>query len=138
MTLTRTPTDLRLALVPAADAAVRTRRALAQAGLHPDLEHTVTLLATEVVSNSVRHAGMAGGQRIVLLAHLEDDFARVEVYDAGGGFDPEVRHDTVGFGLRMVEKLASRWGLEHGEGCMVWFEVDRRRRRFPSRDGAGA
>jgi two-component sensor histidine kinase len=130
MALTQTPKDVRLALPPAPEAAVRARHALLDAGLSGDLEHTVPLLASELVANSVRHAGLATRQRIVLRAHLEPDFARVEVYDAGEGFDPEVRHATKGFGLRLVDKLATRWGTDQGEGCGVWFEVDRRRRRF--------
>jgi hypothetical protein len=56
---------------------------------------------------------------------------RVEVADHGPGFDPEIRHETPGFGLRLVDKLASRWGVERSaRGCRVWFEVDRRRGRF--------
>ena len=31
--------------------------------------------------------------------------------------------------------LAARWGVDRDEqGTRVWFEVDRRRRRFPRRD----
>jgi hypothetical protein len=74
-------------------------------------------------------------QRIVLLAHMEDDFARVEVYDGGTGFDPGVREHSPGFGLRLIDKLASRWGAESGGGGHVWFEVDRRPRRFDRTPG---
>jgi len=53
------------------------------------------------------------------------------VIDGGAGFDPEVRHAVNGFGLRLVDKLASRWGVERESNTTrVWFEVDRRRRRF--------
>jgi hypothetical protein len=42
-----------------------------------------------------------------------------------------VRHGVSGYGLRMVDMLASRWGVDRDEhGCRVWFEIDRRRRRF--------
>ncbi len=130
---TQNPTDVRLALSPAPEAPARARRALADAGLDGDIDPTVTLLVSEVVSNAVRHAGLGPQQRIVLLARLERDFAHVEVYDAGGGFDPEVRHRAEGFGLRLLDKLATRWGSERGDGCAVWFEVDARRgRRFES------
>ena len=130
MILAETPKDVRLALPPAPEAAVRARRALLDAGLTGELEHTVTLLASELVTNAVRHAHLGPRQRIVLLARLEADFARVEVFDAGAGFDPEVRHDAKGFGLRLLDKLSTAWGTEQSEGCGVWFEVDRRRRRF--------
>jgi two-component sensor histidine kinase len=78
----------------------------------------------------VRHAGLRGDQRIVFFARLAEDFARVEVADQGDGFDPETVQ-TEGFGLRLLGKLASRWGCDCTDrGCKVWFEVDRRSGRF--------
>jgi anti-sigma regulatory factor (Ser/Thr protein kinase) len=122
--------DVLLALEPRPESARLARRALATSGLHEDVEHTVTLLATEIVGNAVRHAGLRSDQRIVFFARLSADFARVEVADQGEGFDPETVQ-TEGFGLRLLAKLASRWGVDCTErGCKVWFEVDRRSGRF--------
>jgi anti-sigma regulatory factor (Ser/Thr protein kinase) len=122
--------ELLLALEPRPESARMARRALATHGLHEDVEHTVTLLASEVVGNAVRHANLEPHQRIVFFARLSDDFARVEVADQGQGFEPEsVRSE--GFGLRLLSKLASRWGVDCTDrGCKVWFEVDRRSNRF--------
>ena len=124
-----TVTDTRemlLALEPRPESARLARRALHAHGLNEDIEHTVTLLATEVVGNAVRHASLRSDQRIVFFARLNDDFARVEVADPGAGFDPDaVEH---GFGLRLVDKVASAWGVDATKGCRVWFEVDRRSR----------
>lgn len=51
--------------------------------------------------------------------------------DHGPGFEPGARHEAKGFGLRLVDKLATGWGVEREAGATrVWFEVDRRRRRF--------
>jgi anti-sigma regulatory factor (Ser/Thr protein kinase) len=106
------------------------RRALSKGGLSPDIDHTVTLLSSELVTNAIRHAD--GPIRVE--ATLVPDFARVAVIDSGPGFDPEVRHEARGYGLRLIDKLASDWGVEaadgDGGGTRVWFEVDRRRRRF--------
>ena len=122
--------DVLLALEPRPESARLARRALATSGLHEDVEHTVTLLATEIVGNAVRHAGLRADQRIVFFARLSEDYARVEVADQGDGFDPETVQ-TEGFGLRLLEKLASRWGVDcNDRGCKVWFEVDRRSGRF--------
>jgi anti-sigma regulatory factor (Ser/Thr protein kinase) len=123
--------EILLALEPVPEAARAARRALMRHGLHEDVEHTVTLLATEVIANAVRHAHMRIDDRVVFFARLSEDFARVEVADTGSGFDPDsVRSE--GFGLRLLDKLARRWGVECADrGCKVWFEVDRRpRRRF--------
>lgn len=132
MALTSPTTDILLAFAPVPGAVRSARHALRERGLHPDLDHTVSLLASEIVGNAVRHAGpLSPGQKIVFHARMSDDHVRVEVADHGPGFDPEIRHDTPGFGLRLVDKLASCWGVERtGRGCRVWFEVDRRRGRF--------
>jgi anti-sigma regulatory factor (Ser/Thr protein kinase) len=123
--------DLVVALKPEPAAVGAARRALVQKGLDADLSHTVCLLTSEAVTNSVRHAGLKPDDRIVLAARMAPEFVRVEVRDPGQGFDPDVRHDAAGYGLRMLEMLASRWGVDRVDrGCRVWFEVDRRRRRF--------
>ncbi len=132
------PAQVRLVLRPEAASAARARHALLRAGLGQDLEHTVTLLATELVTNAVRHSGVGEGDTIVLVAAVEPDFARIDVHDPGPGFDPEVRHSAKGFGLRLLDTLATRWGAERGTGCHVWFEVDRRSgRRFARGEARG-
>lgn len=120
--------EVLLALEPRPESARLARRALHAHGLNEDIEHTVTLLATEVVSNAVRHGGLRPDQRIVFFARLNDDFARVEVADPGIGFDPDLV-GSEGYGLKLLAKLSARWGVDSTKGCRVWFEVDRRSRR---------
>jgi two-component sensor histidine kinase len=130
MALATDTREVLLALEPRPESARLARRALLTNGLDDDVAHTVTLLATEVVGNAVRHAGLRGDQRIVFFARLAEDYARVEVADQGDGFDPD-GVDTEGFGLRLLTKLASDWGVDCTDrGCKVWFEVDRRSSRF--------
>jgi two-component sensor histidine kinase len=118
-----------LPVTPAAAGAAR--RLLIAEGLDPDLDHTVCLLTSEIVTNAIRHSGTGEHDRLVVAARLSPDFARVEVRDGGPGFDPDVRRRPGGFGLRMLDMLAARWGVDTDDrGTRVWFEVDRRRRRF--------
>lgn len=120
-----------LALAPTPDASRKARRALGDLAIPEDFAHTVTLLVSEIVGNCVRHADMAPGERILFSARVWTDHARIEVADTGTGFDPEVRHRAEGHGLRMLDKLASRWGSERTDhGSRVWFEVDRASGRF--------
>ncbi len=128
----QTGNDVVLALQAVPEASGAARRALVREGLDPDMDHTVCLLVSELVTNAVRHAGMGPADRIVLAARLEPDFVRVEVRDTGRGFDPDVRAEARGYGLRLTDMLATRWGVDRDEdaGTRVWFEVDRRRRRF--------
>lgn len=122
--------DVVLELPPDPAAARRARRALQQARIPEDLQHTVDLLATELIANAIRHAGLAESQRILFAARFVEDHIRVEVHDPGEGFEPEQVMGGRGFGLRMVDKLSTRWGVERGAGNRVWFELDRRSGRF--------
>src|ERR1044072_2752067 len=109
MPATRSSTDILLAFAPIPDAVRAARHALRERGLSADLDHTVSLLTSELVGNAVRHAGpLNPTERFVVHARLSEDLVRDEVADHGPGFDPEVRHDTAGFGLRLVDKLASK------------------------------
>jgi anti-sigma regulatory factor (Ser/Thr protein kinase) len=128
-----TPTsEVLLALPARPDAARQARRELLARGLDQDVSHTVTLLTTELIANAIRHAGMDPmSDRIVFFGRLAPDLVRVEIGDSGPGFTPEEPGGEHGMGLRLLGKLASRWGCERsGQGFRVWFEVDRRRRRF--------
>ena len=84
------------------------------------------LLVSELVTNSVRH--VVGSQQPVRLAvRIAGGKIRVEVHDGGAGFKPgrpEPRGADGGFGLFLVERMASRWGVETRDGTRVWFELD--------------
>jgi DNA-binding NarL/FixJ family response regulator len=117
----------RLAADPASARAARrfVRDALAGADSE-DLEETVTLLVSELVTNAVIH----GGGDVEVLVRLLPASVRVEVMDASATA-PVPRaaadEDTSGRGLALVESLARRWGVDPvaGGGKTVWFEVDR-------------
>jgi anti-sigma regulatory factor (Ser/Thr protein kinase) len=81
----------------------------------------VELLVSELVSNAVRH----GEAPVSLDVRREDDVLRVEVQDAGTGPGPRMRPGDRGggFGLRLVDRVATRWGVERGS-TRVWFELD--------------
>jgi anti-sigma regulatory factor (Ser/Thr protein kinase) len=84
------------------------------------------LLVSELVTNSVRH--VVGSTRPVVLAvQIGARAIRVEVHDGGAGFEPGTpvpRGAEGGFGLFLVERMASRWGVDTGDGTRVWFELD--------------
>jgi two-component sensor histidine kinase len=81
----------------------------------------VLLVASELVTNGVVH----GRPPLRVVVHHTGDAVRVEVADGGDGA-PEVRErmreDDGGFGLRLVEGLARRWGAFEGS-AHVWAEV---------------
>ena len=85
------------------------------------------LLASELVTNCVRHAGVGRRQRIRLRALVTDTMVRIEVIDSGAGMRVVVRvgDDHGGWGLRLVDRIADRWGVVRDAGTHVWFEIDR-------------
>ena len=120
-------------VVPAAPAAAgEARRAVARSRLVADSQQaTLLLLVSELVSNSVRHAGLHGGEAIRLVARCDDDRARVEVCDGGrSGRVPGTREprfaerEPGGLGLMLVDEMADSWGVScDGDGTCVWFEL---------------
>jgi anti-sigma regulatory factor (Ser/Thr protein kinase) len=88
----------------------------------------VRLLVTELVSNSVRHAGLRPGDHVAVALDLSDTRLRVEVRDPGSGFDPSTRRREPdaegGRGLLILDAIAHRWGLAQPPGATVWFEID--------------
>ncbi len=111
---------------PASIAAARRFVAAQLAGvLDParDALDEVTLMVSELATNSVRHAGTP--YRVAVFR--SGDFVRVEVSDAGGG-RAQVRNpgprDPHGRGLQIVSALADRWGVDDdadAAGKTTWF-----------------
>jgi len=116
--------DLELPRAP--NAPLQARELIAQqlgARLSEGELETATLLASELVSNAVRH----GEGRITLHADLDENRLRVEVTDEGGGLERKLRErnfeDLTGWGLRIVDAAASRWDAHEGT-THVWFEIE--------------
>lgn len=83
----------------------------------------VELLATEIATNAMRHAGTDA----TLIVRYLGDAIRVEVGD-GSSVLPRIRvadeTELGGRGLPLVEAISSRWGvIETMQGKRVWFEV---------------
>lgn len=121
--------DLALELPVDAGSAAAARRAV-EGGLSLEGEtlETVKLLVSELVTNSVRHAGLPPSAEIGLRARAGGGLVRVEVTDAGPGFDPAncpEPSEAGGWGLRLVDAMADRWGVEITPVVRVWFELDR-------------
>ena len=109
-------------------APLRARRALSQLRLPLPLAFDAQLLVSELVSNSVRHAGLGRDDLIRVTAHWSGDRLMVHVRDGGGprraspvaaSIRPAPGAES-GWGLYFVDRLASRWGTT-ADG--YWFEL---------------
>ncbi|WP_328765226.1 SpoIIE family protein phosphatase [Streptomyces sp. NBC_00272] len=97
------------------------RRALTRWGLE-ELQDSLELLVSEVVTNAVRYA-----ERPVTLRLLRTDVLRCEVGDDSPQLPRQRRAretDEGGRGLFLVNRLARRWGATRlSSGKVVWFEL---------------
>jgi anti-sigma regulatory factor (Ser/Thr protein kinase) len=88
---------------------------------------TLSLLVSELVSNAVLHSNAPPSSGIELCARvLWPGAVRVEVIDRGSGFCAAPRKPAQplgGFGLHLVDKQATRWGVDREGGTRVWFEL---------------
>jgi anti-sigma regulatory factor (Ser/Thr protein kinase) len=119
--------SLRLSGGPEAGASARRALSRLRADIDPPLMETLRLLVTELVTNSVRHAG---AETVLLKVLVGRSAVLTEVTDEGSGFDPaqtgRPRADRTGWGLFLVERLADRWGVnQERNGTRVWFELRR-------------
>jgi len=105
------------------------RRSLEDLGLPPTLLGDAKLLASELITNSIRHAGLGPEDQVRIRAAWSGTKLRVDVFDRGGRLGPDPIAGSIrplpgaesGWGLYLVDHLASRWGAMGGR---YWFELE--------------
>lgn len=118
-----------LRAVPDAGAVARREVEALTTDVEADVADRSRLVATELVTNCVRHAGLGPDQRIELAVSVAADRVRIEVADEGRGFEllrdqPDPARAS-GWGLWLVDQLTDRWGVDQGPSARVWCELDR-------------
>ena len=97
--------------------------------LPPEKLEDVRLVVSELVTNSILHAGLSPNDHISLMVRVSAGSVRGRVCDSGPGFDvlSEPRPQpglNGGWGLPIVETISNRWGVEQNCCACVWFEID--------------
>jgi anti-sigma regulatory factor (Ser/Thr protein kinase) len=119
---------LDLEMPAVSDALTDVRSAFADLPVPASVLDDARLLVSELVGNSMRHARLGPNDTIRVAVEIENGTLRVDVIDGGRGGAPPVAGGIrptpgaeSGWGLYLVETLATRWG--HGAG-RYWFELE--------------
>ena len=117
-------------LVSDIDAPRAARAAIASTctGTSEEVLERAALLATEIVTNSVK---FSPGSKVDVEVWRSLGTVAVVVSDDGPGFDPEATpyprmSGSGGMGLPLVDALSEAWGSGSDDCSWVWFEVSPR------------
>ena len=113
-----------LELGPTAPAAAR--QLVSDISLDDTARSKLELILSELVTNSVKHAGRAGDAELSVSLRRERELVHGEVCGEGPEFewtphDPDLE-EPGGLGLMIVNDLAERWGIITNSQVCVWFE----------------
>lgn len=123
-----TPTKVEVELPAGRDAPARARLLLEELkGVDEETLADARLVLSELVANSVRHAGLGPDDHIRVEVDEQPDVVRIHVVDPGPGFEPHVTHQrslrASRWGLFLVDQIASRWGIATKGQTTVWCEI---------------
>ena len=96
----------------------------------PRVLHDAELLVSELVTNSLDHGQLGEHDTVLVRVYLTAKRLRLEIENAGTAGAVVANHSERsagrgGFGLELVDLLATRWGVLRGHGTTVWFEMGR-------------
>ena len=88
----------------------------------------LAVIFSELVTNAIRHSGVRETDTLEVMLEVRPDGVSGHVEDPGRGFDPDRvperrPYQEGGFGLRIVEELASQWGVHNDGTNRVWFDL---------------
>jgi PAS domain S-box-containing protein len=86
------------------------------------------IVVSELATNAVRHGGARSeDEELEVHAALLPGALRLEVCDPGVGFEPGGHGPRAdgGYGLHVLDRLATRWGVAGAEPVTVWVELER-------------
>ena len=122
--------QIRRILAARPQAVAKARHTVRALAVDASARKTLELLVSELVGNSIRHAGLTPQDPVSVHITAGIDRVRVAVRDPGPGFEapPLDGGDPLvpgGHGYVIVEALSDAWGIDRdADGCTVWCELE--------------
>ena len=119
---------LRLACDPSVVAEARRAVGRFEPAVPGQVLDSARLVITELVTNSIVHGIREGDGWVDVMIERRPFCLRIEVADpASSGLRPVLRpvgpRSTSGWGLQLVDRLATEWGVDTATGTRVWCEL---------------
>lgn len=98
-------------------------------GIDPAVAPDAELIISELVTNSIRHAGVGSDQLVAVDLMVLDERLRITVTDPGCDLEPRLITEDPdglgGHGLRLVEQLSVSWGVGRDAvgATQVWCDL---------------
>jgi anti-sigma regulatory factor (Ser/Thr protein kinase) len=101
---------------------------LAGQGLPAEVTNDAALVATELITNAIRHGRPLPSDELAVAWSTDDEDVLIQVTDAGGLSHPRLissgPEDISGRGLAIVNSLTSSWGVDiDSDRVTVWAKV---------------
>jgi anti-sigma regulatory factor (Ser/Thr protein kinase) len=92
----------------------------------PGLFYDLSLCVSELVTNRVQQGDPRGGEEMELIVRRRAELVRAEVIDPRPDVlvSQSLTEPLSDWGIFIVDRVADRWGVDRGEGTVVWCEID--------------
>jgi anti-sigma regulatory factor (Ser/Thr protein kinase) len=116
--------SLRLCVPCSPEALRQVRESLLSLGLKPEALYALTVVANELVANSIRHSELTESDHIEVEVRCHTNHVRIDIRDRGTGFTPPQETTEDGRGFPMVQGLSRHFGISRNGGTHAWAEVE--------------
>jgi hypothetical protein len=124
--LTETERRFKFCGLPQAVGAARCALREWERHFEPDLFYDLSLCVSELVTKSVQRPELTSGEVIELVVSRNEELVRVEVLEHRRDLavTQPAAMDCDDWGMFIVDRVATRWGVDRSIGTLLWCEID--------------
>jgi anti-sigma regulatory factor (Ser/Thr protein kinase) len=116
--------SLALRVLRRPEALRQVRESLLSLELKPAALYALTVVANELVANSIRHSDLTESDQSEAQVRCHANHVRIDICDRGTGFTSPQRSTEDGRGFPMVQGLSRHFGISRNGHTHAWAEVE--------------